>query len=80
MREVGAYEAKNSLGALLDCVAHGEEITITRRGKAVAKLVAPGAGVDRAAARAAAERILARSNGATLGGIGIKELIEFGRK
>ena len=53
MREVGAYEAKNSLGALLDCVAHGEEITITRRGKAVAKLVAPNAGFDRAAARAA---------------------------
>lgn len=80
MREVGAYEAKNSLGALLDCVAHGEEITITRRGKAVAKLVAPGAGIDRAAARAAAERILELGKGASLGGLTYKDLIDDGRK
>lgn len=80
MREVGAYEAKNSLGALLDCVAHGEEITITRRGKAVAKLVAPNAGFDRAKAREAAERILELGKGASLGGLTYKDLIDDGRK
>ena len=38
MREIGAFEAKNRLGALLDRVENGEEIVITRRGKPVAKL------------------------------------------
>ena len=42
--QVGAFEAKNTLGALLDRVERGEEITITRHGKAVARLV-PSTGV-----------------------------------
>ena len=39
MAEVGAFEAKNKLSALLDRVEHGEEIVITRHGRPVAKLV-----------------------------------------
>lgn len=39
MREVGSYEAKTHLPELLKAVEMGEEITITRRGRAVAKLV-----------------------------------------
>ena len=35
MREVGAFEAKNKLGQLLDLVERGEEVTITRHGKEV---------------------------------------------
>jgi len=38
MREIGAFEAKNRLGALLDMVEKGEEITITRHGRPVARL------------------------------------------
>jgi prevent-host-death family protein len=60
MREIGAFEAKNTLGALLDRVLEGEEIVITRHGKPVARLV-PNVGVDRSAARAASERIRARA-------------------
>ena len=45
MREVGTFEAKNKLSALLDQVERGTEIVITRRGKAVAKLVPRGAGI-----------------------------------
>jgi prevent-host-death family protein len=56
IREVGAFEAKNTLGTLLDRVEGGEEIVITRYGKPVARLV-PSAGVDRSRARAAFERI-----------------------
>ncbi len=41
MREVGAFEAKNRRGALLDQVVRGEEIVITRHGKEVARLVPP---------------------------------------
>jgi prevent-host-death family protein len=79
MREIGAFEAKNRLGALLDLVDQGEEVTITRHSKPVARLVAPAAKVDREAARAAASRIRARRKGVTLGDLTIKELIEKGR-
>ena len=39
LREVGAFEAKNKLGQLLDIVEQGEEVIITRHGKEVARLV-----------------------------------------
>ena len=79
MREIGAFEAKNRLGSLLDAAEHGEEITITRRGRAVARLVPAQQGVDRDKARAAAARIIARSRGVTLGGLSLKELVGEGR-
>lgn len=41
MRSVGAFEAKTHLAALLDAVAAGEQITITRHGRPVASLVPP---------------------------------------
>jgi prevent-host-death family protein len=37
--QVGSFEAKNSLSALLERAERGEEIVITRRGRPVAKLV-----------------------------------------
>jgi prevent-host-death family protein len=45
MYSVGAYQAKTHLPSLLDRVARGEEIQITRNGRPVARLVpepAPG--------------------------------------
>jgi prevent-host-death family protein len=59
--EIGAFEAKNTLGALLDRVQQGEEIVITRHGKPVARLVPTAGGFDRAQARAAFDRIRARA-------------------
>jgi prevent-host-death family protein len=56
MREIGAFEAKNKLGTLLDWVEAGEEILITRRGKPVARLVP-----DTQQAQAAAARIRSRA-------------------
>ena len=79
MREVGAFEAKNKLGTLLDWVEQGEEIVITRRGRAVARLVPVNAGFDREKARRAVAGILEASRGATLGGLKIKDLINEGR-
>lgn len=58
MREVGAFEAKTHLSALLEAVAAGEEITITRRGKPVARLV-PVDAVNTPRRTAAIERIAA---------------------
>lgn len=63
MQEIGAFEAKNRLAALLDRVQEGEEIVITRHGKPVARLVPPRAAADRPQARAAVERIRARAQG-----------------
>ena len=56
MREVGAFEAKTHLSELLAAVEAGEEITITRRGRAVARLVPVAPGRDAALARIAALR------------------------
>lgn len=47
MFEIGAFEAKNKLGARLDRVEGGEEIVITRHAKAIARLVPNAGGVDR---------------------------------
>jgi prevent-host-death family protein len=80
MREVGAFEAKSKLGQLLDWVEAGEEIIITRRGKAVARLTSPDQTFDRERAKGAASRIRARRRGVTLGGLAIKELIHEGRQ
>ena len=79
MREIGAFEARNKLGTLLDWVADGEEVLITRRGKAVAWLVPAEPGVDRVRARQAADNIRARSVGARLGGLKIEDLVDEGR-
>jgi prevent-host-death family protein len=61
MREIGAFEAKNTLGTLLDLVQQGEEIVITRHGKPVARLVSNTGGIDRAQTRSAIGRIRARA-------------------
>lgn len=61
MNAIGAFEAKNTLGNLLDRVEHGEEIVITRHGKAVARLVPNIRRVDQSQARAAFDRIRGRT-------------------
>ena len=39
MRTVGIFEAKKSFSALIDAVAAGEEIRITRHGKEVVRMM-----------------------------------------
>jgi prevent-host-death family protein len=80
MYEIGAFEAKNKFGSLLDRVERGEEVLITRRGKAVARLVPADGGFDREKARRAAANIIEASRGVTLGGLKIKDLINEGRR
>jgi antitoxin (DNA-binding transcriptional repressor) of toxin-antitoxin stability system len=53
MREVGPFEAKNTLRRLLDLVEQGEEVIITRHGKAVAWLAPQLQARDHEQARAA---------------------------
>jgi prevent-host-death family protein len=66
MRVVGAFEAKNRLGQLLDLVEQGEEV-ITRHGKEVARLVPAQPIRSREVAREAAGRIRARAEQRKLG-------------
>ena len=79
MCEIGAFEARNKLGQLLDRVEAGEEVVITRRGRIVARLVPPRPTVDREQARNAAATIRAMSKGVTLGGLKIKDMVAEGR-
>ena len=58
MERVGSYEAKTHLPQLLDRVARGESLTITRHGRAVAHLVPVDTHRERA--REAAARIVER--------------------
>jgi prevent-host-death family protein len=79
MHEIGAFEAKNKLGTLLDWVANGEEVLITRHGKAVARLVPATPSFNRDKARQAAHNLLEASRGIKLGGLKIKDLVNEGR-
>lgn len=59
MDSIGAYEAKTHLPRLLNRIARGESVTITRHGRPVARLV-PVEEDDRDRARQAAQRIVER--------------------
>ncbi len=61
MDQIGAFEAKNTLGTLLDRVERGEEIVITRHGKAIARLVPNTRQADQNHTRAALQRIRERA-------------------
>jgi len=79
MITVGAFEAKTHLSSLLEKVAAGEEVVITKHGKAVARLVGAPAG-DRARARDAFEQLKALRETTTLGGVSWKDLRDEGRR
>ena len=79
MITVGAFEAKTHLSRLLDQVAAGEEVTITKHGKPVARLVKAAP-----VAKPIGEDLLAEMRririGSSLGGLSWKELRDEGRK
>jgi prevent-host-death family protein len=79
MITVGAFEAKTHLSTLLERVSQGEEIVITRHGKAVARLV-PAAAADRSRIDRAIAKLKALRKGCTLGGLSWKELRDEGRR
>ena len=77
--EVSTFEAKNRLSALLAEVERGVEVTITRRGVPVARLVPTGPGFDRDRARRAAAGLREASRGVRLDGLRLKDLVDEGR-
>lgn len=83
METVGSFEAKTKLAELLDKVEAGESITITRHGKAVARLVPVTPDDERERMRALVEEIKRTrvGRGKPAGpGTTIAELIRAGRK
>lgn len=84
MITVGSFEAKTKLAELLDRVEAGETITITRRGKAVARLVPAAADeAERGRRRALIEEIKrkrVRWDRGAKAGTTIPELIKAGRR
>ena len=74
MKSVGAFEAKTHFSQLLDKVANGESITITRHGEPVAQLVPAKPARDPQALEALVEEIRRTRKGRTLRGIKIKDL------
>jgi len=78
MKEVGSYEAKTHLPALLREVAQGARISITKNGRPIAMLVPvddKAQPVDRVISQ-----IKSLRKGVTLGDVDLKTLIAEGRR
>lgn len=78
MITVGVAEAKTQLSTLLDRVAGGEEVLITRHGKPIARLV-PEQSVDRERVAAAVTRLKELAKDCRLDGLSIRVLRDEGR-
>ena len=76
---IGSYQAKTHLAQLLERVAEGETITITRHGVPVAALVPVGGEMQRDTAEVIKDIREFRS-GRTLAADTLKRLIEEGRE
>ena len=79
MDTVGTFEAKTHLTRLLDRVAAGEQITITRHGTPIARLV-PVRPANSQLLRESIARLKEFSKSQTLGSLKIKDLINEGRR
>ena len=79
MVTVGAFDAKTHFSSLLDKVEAGEEIVITRHGRAVARLVPEVAAIDQRLDETISRLKQMRASN-TLGGLSWKVLRDEGRK
>lgn len=79
MATMGAFEAKTHFSALLERVAHGEEVVITRHGQPVARLVPVAKAHDDRVGRVI-EELKTLRKGSSLGGLSWRELRDEGRR
>lgn len=79
MHTVGTFDAKTHLSALLDRVALGEEIVITKRGKPIARLI-PEVFNEQEKIKTAINHIKKLRKGAELGDLDWKTLRDEGRR
>ena len=78
MNQVGAYEAKTHLPKLLNKVAKGEKIIITKHGLPVAILL-PYKNRNKYASSETINRLKQFRKNKRLHGVTLKELVEMGR-
>lgn len=78
MAKIGAFDAKTHFSELLRRVEEGETITITRHGRAVARL-GPIPDTVRAQRESAVSALRRFAKGKRLGDLTIRELRETGR-
>jgi prevent-host-death family protein len=79
MGTVGSHEARTHLARILERVAGGERITITKHGVPVAVL-SPANGARRKPVRETIERLKRFRTAHRLNGLTIREMIEEGRR
>lgn len=79
MKKVGAYEAKTHLSRLLDRVAKGEKVSISRKGVPIAMLV-PASPVGKPSPVETIRKIRETRRGVELKGDSLKEMIRAGRR
>ena len=79
METVGAYEAKTHLTQLLERVAKGEKIIITKHGVPVA-ILQPADYSRRMPVRHIIDELKRFRSGNRLGGLSIRDMIEEGRR
>jgi prevent-host-death family protein len=80
METVGASEAKTHLAALLDRVANGEKVTITRHGVPAAILVSVSEGRAKLSHQEIVEGMRSLRTRVKPGPTSVKEMIEEGRR
>jgi len=79
MRRIGSYEAKTHLPRLLDEVAKGDAITITKHGVAIAVL-GPASPRPARTTHEAITGLRAFRRSHSLNGLSLRELIDEGRR
>lgn len=79
MIEVGTFEAKTHLSALLEKVSQGQEVLITKRGEPIARLV-PARRSDRTQVAATIDTLLEFRKGMKLDGLDWRALRDVGRR
>ncbi len=77
MTQIALYEAKAHLSALVERACAGEEIVITRRGKAMVRLVPAD---DDSTVEAATAHLLAARLASSPGPQSLRDLIDEGRR
>lgn len=80
METIGAFEAKTHLASLLDRVAKGERITITRHGVPAAMLIPIGPAVPRLSHHEVVEEMRELRKRVKPGKMSVREMISQGRR
>jgi prevent-host-death family protein len=80
MDTIGAFEAKTHLAELLDRVARGERITITRRGIPAAVLVPVGETAAKLSHEEIVEKMRALRKRVKRGKMSVRDMVKEGRR